>query len=45
MPVVRNIMRGAAANNYKFSDLVMGVVESQPFQMNQRVADSIAVAQ
>lgn len=45
MPVVRNIMRGAAADNYKFSDLVMGVVESQPFQMNQRVADSIAVAQ
>ncbi|MES2626256.1 MAG: DUF1592 domain-containing protein [Pseudomonadota bacterium] len=42
MPVVRGIVRGAAEDNYKFSDLVMGVVESKPFQMNQRVSDTIA---
>jgi hypothetical protein len=33
MPVVRAIMRGAEPNRYKFSDLVLGVVRSAPFQM------------
>jgi hypothetical protein len=33
MPVVRSVMRDAAANNYCFSSLVMGIVKSAPFQM------------
>jgi hypothetical protein len=37
-PAVRAIMREAAANNYTFSSLVLGVVKSRPFLMRQ--ADS-----
>ncbi|HKE83707.1 MAG TPA: DUF1592 domain-containing protein [Vicinamibacterales bacterium] len=33
MPAVRTIMRDAAKNRYRFSDLVLGVVKSQAFQM------------
>jgi len=33
MPVVRSVMRDAAADNYSFSSLVMGIVKSAPFQM------------
>jgi hypothetical protein len=33
MPVVRAIMRAAEPNRYKFSDLILGVVRSAPFQM------------
>ncbi len=32
-PAVRKIVRDAAANNYKFDTLVLGVVNSAPFQM------------
>ena len=33
MPAVRSVMRDAAKNRYRFSDLVLGVVKSAPFQM------------
>jgi mono/diheme cytochrome c family protein len=33
MPVVRAVMRGAAGHQYRFSDLVLGIVQSAPFQM------------
>jgi len=33
MPAVRAIMRDAAKTRYRFSDLVMGIVRSQAFQM------------
>ncbi len=33
MPAVRVVMKDAAKNRYRFSDLVMGVVKSAPFQM------------
>jgi len=36
MPVVRSIVRDAARDNYRFSALVMGIVKSEPFQMNRR---------
>jgi hypothetical protein len=36
MPVVRSIVRGAAVRNYRFSDLVLGIVKSVPFQMNTK---------
>jgi mono/diheme cytochrome c family protein len=33
MPVVRSVMRSAAPNRYRFSDLVLGIVRSDAFQM------------
>jgi hypothetical protein len=33
MPVVRSIVRNAARQNYKFSSIVLGIVNSAPFQM------------
>ena len=38
MPVVRSIMRDAASDHYRFSDLVLGIVKSAPFQMRVREA-------
>ena len=32
MPSVRKIVKGSAGNNYRFSDLVLGVTRSDPFQ-------------
>jgi hypothetical protein len=37
MPAVRIVVRDAAKNRYRFSDLIMGIVKSAPFQM--RVVD------
>jgi hypothetical protein len=34
-PAVRTIVRDAAKNNYQFSSLVLGVVQSVPFQMRE----------
>lgn len=34
-PALRVIVRAAAGNQYRFSDLVLGLVQSQPFQMSQ----------
>jgi hypothetical protein len=36
MPVVRQIARDAATNDYRFSSLVLGVVKSDPFQMKMK---------
>jgi hypothetical protein len=33
MPGVRAIVRGAAAREYRFSSIVLGIVQSRPFQM------------
>ncbi len=41
MPVVRSIMRDAARDRYRLSDLVLGVVRSAPFQMRMKEADSV----
>jgi mono/diheme cytochrome c family protein len=41
-PVVRAIGRDAAANDYRFSSLVLGVVESAPFQMRQKISEPAA---
>jgi hypothetical protein len=37
MPLIRSIVRDAAKNNYRFSSLVLGVVKSEPFQMNGKL--------
>ena len=36
MPVVRAVMRDAAGNRYRFSDLVLGIVKSAPFQTRMK---------
>ena len=41
MPLVRAIARNAQRNQNRFSALVLGVVNSKPFQMNMKVADPI----
>jgi hypothetical protein len=33
MPAVRAILRAASRDNYRFSDLILGIVQSTPFQM------------
>ncbi len=39
MPLIRSIVHDAEKNNYQFSSLVLGVVKSEPFQMNQQSPD------
>ena len=36
MPMVRSIVREAGTNNYRFSSVVLGIVKSEPFQMNRK---------
>jgi hypothetical protein len=36
MPMMRSIVHNAEKNNYKFSTFVLGVVKSDPFQMNEK---------
>jgi mono/diheme cytochrome c family protein len=36
MPVVRQIVRDSAKNDYHFSSLVLGIVKSDPFQMKMK---------
>jgi hypothetical protein len=36
VPVVRSIVRESAAREYRFSELVLGVVHSTPFQMRKK---------
>ena len=45
MPVVRAIVREAAADDYRFTSLIMGVVRSDPFQTNMKVGDEQPAAQ
>jgi hypothetical protein len=37
MPVVRRIVKKSAQNDYKLSSIVMGIVESAPFQMRTKL--------
>jgi hypothetical protein len=39
MPAVRTITRDAAHNDYRFSSLVLGIVNSKPFQMRIKKAE------
>jgi hypothetical protein len=44
MPMVRTINRDAAKNGYHFSSLVMSIVKSDMFRMNQKVAATSSTA-
>jgi hypothetical protein len=37
MPVLRGILRAAAAQDYRFSSLILGIVDSAPFQMRMKM--------
>ncbi len=39
MPAVRQIVRDAARDNYRFSSIVMGIVRSAPFQMRKTAGE------
>ena len=39
MPAVRQIVRDAARDNYRFSSIVMGIVKSAPFQMRKSATE------
>ncbi len=36
MPLIRSIVRDAESKNNRFSALILGIVKSEPFQMNQK---------
>jgi cytochrome c551/c552 len=44
MPTVRAIVREAARDNYRFSALVEGIVNSEPFQMNRKREAALSAA-
>jgi hypothetical protein len=44
MPVVRSIVREAAADHYRFSTIVLGIVNSDLFQMNRKPEALVPVA-
>jgi len=41
MPLVRSIARNAMRNQNRFSALILGVVNSQPFQMNMKGVEPV----
>jgi mono/diheme cytochrome c family protein len=41
-PVVRAIVRGAAAQNYAMQSIVLGIVRSNPFQMRTKLGNTAA---
>ncbi len=40
MPVVRSVVRNAAAQNYALQSIVLGIVRSDPFQMRTKLTDT-----
>jgi mono/diheme cytochrome c family protein len=38
MPAIRRIVRASAARGYRFSSLVLGIVNSEPFRMRMKLA-------
>jgi hypothetical protein len=45
MAAVRKIAASTAVDEYRFSDIVLGIVESEPFRMNIVEASANAVAE
>jgi hypothetical protein len=37
MPVVRSVIRNAARDNYAMQAIILGIVESKPFQMRTKL--------
>jgi hypothetical protein len=36
LPLIRSIVRESESKDYRFSSLILGIVKSQPFQVNQK---------
>ena len=36
MPLIRSIVRDSESKDYRFSSLILGIVKSEPFQVNQK---------
>jgi cytochrome c5 len=45
MPVVRSIMKAAAKENYPMQSIILGIVQSSPFQMRTKLAENSLVAE
>jgi hypothetical protein len=45
MPVVRSILRGAAKDNYPMQSIILGIVQSLPFQMRTKLTENSLVAE
>ncbi len=43
MPQVRSILRQASEDDYRMMSIIMGIVDSLPFQMRTKLAESDAV--
>jgi len=37
MPLIRSIVRESERNNFRFSSIIVGIVKSDQFQMNQKL--------
>jgi hypothetical protein len=44
MPVIRQIEREAAGNDYRFTSIVMGIVESPPFRLKRAESPTVDAA-
>jgi hypothetical protein len=45
MPVVRGVVRSAAARNYAMQSILLGIVQSNPFQMRTKLGNTGAAAE
>jgi mono/diheme cytochrome c family protein len=45
MPVVRSVVKSAAKNNYSMQSIILGIVQSSPFQMRTKLTNNKSVAQ
>ena len=45
MPAVRTIVRDASKKEYRFTELILGVISSAPFQMNVKAATATTTAE
>jgi hypothetical protein len=43
MPVVRSVLRSSAKDNYRFGSIILGIVQSSPFQMRTKLTEPSAV--
>jgi len=43
MPVVRNVLRSASKDNYRFQSIILGIVQSSAFQMRTKLTEPSAV--
>jgi len=42
--VIRRVVRDSGQKNYRFSEVILGIVKSTPFQMRVAAATTVAAA-